>query len=64
MADSDRTIQEIVAQLSVLTDKLSHATTGKDRRALLKEFRVLLEQADQCVLGGSSGMQPASKATS
>jgi hypothetical protein len=36
----------IVTQLNALTEKLKHSTNEDERRALLKEFRRLLDQAD------------------
>lgn len=41
---------DIVAQLTALTAKLKTAATTDERRALLREYRTLLEQADQSAL--------------
>jgi hypothetical protein len=41
------TIHDIVAQLTLLTEQLRRTASGDDRRVLLKQFRALLDQADQ-----------------
>jgi methionyl-tRNA synthetase len=51
MTDSHPTIHDIVAQLKILTDKLKRTTDENHRRALLKQFRLLLDQADTAVRG-------------
>jgi hypothetical protein len=45
--ETPSTIVEIAAQLKILTDKLQRTVDQKDRRALLKQFRTLLAQADK-----------------
>lgn len=51
MTETQPTIHEIAAQLKILTEKLKHASNQEDRHALLKEFRTLLDQADQLGAG-------------
>ncbi len=41
---------DIVAQLTALTAKLKAAATDDERRMLLRQYRTLLEQADQAAL--------------
>jgi hypothetical protein len=41
------TIQNIVAELDILTNKLKCTTDEDQRRTLLKQFRALLDGADR-----------------
>ncbi|HEX8817977.1 MAG TPA: hypothetical protein VF753_20990 [Terriglobales bacterium] len=47
MSSAKPTITEIIAKLKSLTENLQHANEGDDRRAWLRQFRSLLNQADQ-----------------
>ncbi len=49
MIDIRPTIHDIVARLDVLSDKLKRATGDTDRQALLKQFRMLLDEADRVI---------------
>ena len=51
MTEIQPTIHEIAAQLKILTEKLKHTSNQEDRHTLLKEFRALLDQADQLGAG-------------
>jgi hypothetical protein len=44
MAD---TFPDILARLNDLSDRLKRATNDHDRRALLKQFRAMLDRADK-----------------
>jgi len=46
MTNTLPTLQEVVTQLDALTRKLNDVTSENDRRALLKQFRALLNEAD------------------
>jgi hypothetical protein len=59
MPPTHLSIHEIVAQLDVLSEKLKLATNWRERRTLLRNFRILLDQADQCEALGSSDAPPA-----
>ncbi len=43
------TIHDVVAQLNILTNKLKDSANEDDRRALLKQFRILLNEADKII---------------
>lgn len=47
MTDTQPTIHDIVTKLEALTNKLKCATDENQRRIFLKEFRELLDRADQ-----------------
>jgi hypothetical protein len=47
MTDTQPTIREIVARLQVLTNQLRDTSGGSERRALLRQFRELLDEADK-----------------
>ena len=51
MTDAHVAIQEIASQLRLLTEKLKQANDPDQRRALLKQFRALLGQADDVTKG-------------
>jgi len=46
MTETPLAMQEIASQLQILTEKLKQANDVNQRRALLKQFRALLRQAD------------------
>jgi hypothetical protein len=47
MTSTKPTLHEIIAELNSLTQKFPHTNQGEERRAWLKQFRALLDQADQ-----------------
>jgi hypothetical protein len=47
MTPNNRSVHEIVAQLKALSEQLTQTNGEDDRRVLLRQFRSLLEQADQ-----------------
>ena len=51
MTEIQPTIHEIAAQLKILSEKLKHTFNQEDRHTLLKEFRMLLDRADQLGAG-------------
>jgi len=51
MTEIQPTIHEIAAQLKSLSEKLKNTLNQEDRHILLKEFRMLLDQADQLGAG-------------
>jgi len=42
-------LEELTTQLCDLVDRLTHSTDPTERLALLKQFRVLLAQADKLI---------------
>src|SRR5262249_32326233 len=52
MTNTTSAFHNIVAQLNDLTERLNAATTADDRRTLLRQYRTLLEQADQATCVG------------
>jgi hypothetical protein len=52
MATNQPTFDELLRPLEELTEKLKSAETPDERRGLLKQFRSLIEQADQATLDG------------
>jgi predicted nucleic acid-binding Zn-ribbon protein len=57
MTQTQGGIRDIAARLKTLTDKLKRTTDQDDRRALLKQFRALLEEADK-IVGGDETLTP------
>jgi hypothetical protein len=49
MTNTQPTLQEVVTRLDALTRKLNDVTSENDRRALLKQFRALLSEADKLI---------------
>lgn len=45
--DAQRTFLELTAHLNELAEKLKSSTTVMERRALLKQFRILLDEAEK-----------------
>ena len=45
--DPRRTFLELTAQLNELAEKLKSSTSLMDRRALLKQFRIMLDEAEK-----------------
>jgi hypothetical protein len=56
MTGTKPTMLEIIAELKSLSEKLPQTTMGDERRAWLRKFRTLLNQADQ--LAGQDPTQP------
>jgi hypothetical protein len=49
MTNTQPTLQEVVTRLDALSRKLNGVTSENGRRALLKQFRALLSEADKLV---------------
>jgi hypothetical protein len=56
MTSTKPTMLEIISELKSLSEKLPSTTVGDERRAWLKQFRALLNEADQ--LAGQDAIQP------
>ncbi len=50
MTKTPLTFPEIVAQLNALSDELKRLNNPSERRAMLKKFRMLLDEADSTAL--------------
>jgi hypothetical protein len=64
MTDISATLRPIAEQFSILTQKLRNNTDPEIRRALLRQFRVLLADADKIILQEDSyGQNPHANST-
>lgn len=59
MSDSSKGFKQVNARLSMLTIRLRVCTDPEQRRSLLRDFRLLLERADELANSesGSSGAE-------
>jgi hypothetical protein len=58
MTEATLTFPEIVSQLNVLTDELKRSTDPSERRALLRQFRMLLDEANAAALRDGEAKPP------
>jgi hypothetical protein len=49
ITDTSGHLYAIAEQLAILTNKLRNSTDSENRRGLLREFRVLLAEADKII---------------
>jgi len=54
MSDNSKVFEQVNANLTLLTIRLRVCTDPDERRSLLRDFRVLLKQADELADAGSS----------
>jgi len=54
MSDSSKVFEQVNAHLTLLTIRLRVCTDPDQRRSLLRDFRVLLKQADELANAESS----------
>jgi hypothetical protein len=52
MTKTSPTFPEIITQLNTLTDDLKRSTSESERRTLLRQFRMLLDNADTILHSG------------
>jgi hypothetical protein len=55
ITDTSGYLYAIAEQLAILTNKLRNSTDSENRRGLLREFRVLLAEADKIITLETSG---------
>jgi hypothetical protein len=55
ITDTSGHLYAIAEQLAILTNKLRNSTDSENRRGLLREFRVLLAEADKIITLETSG---------